>query len=191
MQLGDQPLWPPVVAARALRSPAVARHRRTLAPVASPAPANPASASPRSHSRALPLIEYGADGQYVVLCPTQGRLSLVPDSPEWFTWLATLKSFTFHGLNGRFTTERKMRHGQRINAWTAYLSLPGRSLRFGRSGENDWWVLCCWCYWLHNWLRWYQIRLHQDVGRFLNGQDKATRWHIPPHSTLFSSKEGG
>ena len=81
----------------------------------------------RSRCRALPLIEYGADGNDLAICPTQGILSLVPDSPEWFDWLSCLTAFTFHGANGHFSTTRKIRQGQRVQAWSAYRSLGGRS----------------------------------------------------------------
>jgi hypothetical protein len=47
----------------------------------------------RARSRVTALIEYGAQGQYVAVCPRQGVLSLVPDSPQWFDWLASLTSF--------------------------------------------------------------------------------------------------
>lgn len=90
-------------------------------------PVPPVSSHPRARSRALPLIEYGADGCYVVICPTRGVLSLVPDSQEWFDWLASLTAFTFQGVQGRFSTTRKLRQGQRIQSWSAYRSLHGRS----------------------------------------------------------------
>jgi hypothetical protein len=54
----------------------------------------------------LPLIEYGAGGSYVVICPQQGELHLHPDSPEWFAWLASVLSFRFVGKCGRFTAYR-------------------------------------------------------------------------------------
>lgn len=87
----------------------------------------PPPSGPRARSRALPLIEYGADGTYLVICPTQGVLSLVPDSPEWFDWLSSLTAFTFQGANGRFSTTRKVRQGQRTPSWNAYRSLHGHS----------------------------------------------------------------
>lgn len=43
----------------------------------------------RARSRVTPLIEYGAQGSYVLVCPREGTLSFAPDSPEWFDWLAT------------------------------------------------------------------------------------------------------
>jgi hypothetical protein len=47
----------------------------------------------RARSRVTALIEYGAQDQYVAVCPRQGVLSLVPDSPQWVDWLASLTSF--------------------------------------------------------------------------------------------------
>ena len=109
------------------RSAGATHPSRLTPPAPRSAPADPSSPQPRSRSRALPLIEYGADGSYMAICPTQGVLSLIPDSPEWFDWLASLTAFTFQGAQGRFSTTRKMRQGQRVQAWSAYRSLHGRS----------------------------------------------------------------
>ena len=43
----------------------------------------------RARSRVIPLIEYGARGTYVVICPQEGELHLTPNSPEWLD----IKSF--------------------------------------------------------------------------------------------------
>jgi DNA-binding transcriptional MerR regulator len=51
--------------------------------------AHPAKGRPRA---ILPLIEYTADGTYIVICPQQGELALIPDSPAWFAWLETVSS---------------------------------------------------------------------------------------------------
>ncbi|HEY4383060.1 MAG TPA: hypothetical protein VGN34_01110 [Ktedonobacteraceae bacterium] len=40
-----------------------------------------------------PLIEYGAAGTYVVICPGEGQRPLIPETAEWFAWLASLSSF--------------------------------------------------------------------------------------------------
>jgi len=96
----------------------------------SPSPSRstpPARTPSRTRSHPLPLIEYGTDGKYVVISPTEGILSLVPDSPAWFDWLSSLTAFTFQGVQGRFSTTRKTRQGQRVQAWSAYRSLRGRS----------------------------------------------------------------
>ncbi len=63
----------------------------------------PASIDRRKHPRVLPLVEYGVQGNYVVISPEEGLLSFEPDSPEWFAWLSTLPSFRFVGQQGRFT----------------------------------------------------------------------------------------
>lgn len=60
----------------------------------------------RKHKRVLPLVEYGVEGKYVIICPEQGKLEFEPDSPEWFAWLSTLPSFRFTGQHGRFTAFR-------------------------------------------------------------------------------------
>ena len=59
----------------------------------------------------VPLIEYGAEGRYVVVCPKQGELSITVDSPEWFAWLASLSSFRFIGRSGRFSARRGYNRG--------------------------------------------------------------------------------
>ena len=74
----------------------------------------------RARSRVLPLIEYGAAGTYVVICPQDGELLLTPDSPAWFDWLATLASFRFVGKQGRVTAYRKGRMSRR---WSAYRTI--------------------------------------------------------------------
>jgi hypothetical protein len=61
---------------------------------------HPAKGRPRA---ILPLIEYGADGSYVVIRPQQGELALPPDSPEWFAWLETISSLRFLGQQGRWS----------------------------------------------------------------------------------------
>lgn len=66
----------------------------------------PASIDRRKHPRVLPLVEYGAQGNSVVISPEEGLLSFELDSPEWFAWLSTLPSFRFVGQHGRFTAFR-------------------------------------------------------------------------------------
>jgi hypothetical protein len=80
--------------------------QRCLPPAKQPAP-----------SRLIPLIEYAADGTYVIVCPERGELPLTPDSPEWFDWLATLSSFRFVGQRGRLSAYRKP---GRTFCWFAY-----------------------------------------------------------------------
>jgi hypothetical protein len=74
----------------------------------------------RARSRLIPLIEYGAAGTYVVICPHEGALELVPDSPEWFEWFASISSFRFVGQQGRFTAYRDSKHGRPTRSWRAH-----------------------------------------------------------------------
>lgn len=67
----------------------------------------------------LPLIEYGAHGRYVVICPQDGELPLSPNSPEWFAWLASVSSFRFVGKGGRFTACRVYDKGP-TRSWQAH-----------------------------------------------------------------------
>jgi hypothetical protein len=80
----------------------------------------------RARSRMPPLIEYSAQGTYVVVSSLDGELSLMPASQEWFDWLATLSSFRFVGQSGRFTAYRETNHGKPTRGWIAHRSLHGR-----------------------------------------------------------------
>ena len=86
---------------------------------------NPAELRARSHMP--PLIEYSAQGDYVIVSSQEGELHLVPDSTEWFDWLATLSSFRFIGKQGsRFTAYRESDHRGPKRGWTAHRSLHNR-----------------------------------------------------------------
>ncbi len=88
----------------------------------SPAPLpayRPLPVEVRARSRVTALIEYGAQGQYVAVCPKLGVLSLLPDSPAWFDWLASLTSFRFVGPPGRFSACRTSDKGQYTRWWAA------------------------------------------------------------------------
>ena len=89
-----------------------------LAPSPAPAP-RPLPAEVRARSRVTALIEYGAQGQYVAVCPKLGVLALTPDSPQWFDWLASLTSFRFVGPAGRFSACRASDKGQYTRCWAA------------------------------------------------------------------------
>ena len=78
--------------------------------------------------RALPLIEYGAEGRYVVICPQEGELALEPDSPEWFTWFASLGSFRFLGQQGRLWARRGYDH-ETTRYWYATRTIHQRVYR--------------------------------------------------------------
>ena len=71
----------------------------------------------RARSRVIPLIEYGAADTYVVICPQEGALELMP---EWFEWFATISSFRFVGQQGRFTAYRESKHGRPSRSWRAH-----------------------------------------------------------------------
>ena len=78
-------------------------------------------------SRALALIEYWAEGTYGIISPTQGVLALVPDTPAWFDWLATLSSFRFLGHLGRLSASRTKGR----TSWMAYRRINGQKFAYG------------------------------------------------------------
>lgn len=80
-------------------------------------------AEERARSRMPPLIEYSAAGTYIMVSSQEGELKLVPDSSDWFEWLATLSSFRFVGQSGRFTAYRESDHRGPKRGWTAYRHL--------------------------------------------------------------------
>src|SRR6266568_7161369 len=81
----------------------------------------------RGRRGVLPLIAYTATGSYLVICPTKGELALLPDSSEWFDWLATLSSFRFLGQQGRLSTYRNPGD----TSWMAYRRIHGRRYNYG------------------------------------------------------------
>src|SRR3989442_173565 len=83
----------------------------------------------RARSRLIPLIEYGAGGTYVVICPQEGELHLTPDSPEWFEWFATLSSFRFVGQSGRFTAYRESKRRGPTRSWRAVRSVHNHNYK--------------------------------------------------------------
>src|SRR6266568_1135877 len=51
----------------------------------------------------------------------RGVLRIVPDSPEWFTWLGQVSSFAFSGKSGHYTARKEPKQrGDRY--WSAYLA---------------------------------------------------------------------
>lgn len=105
-----------------VRAKATPRVKASTKPAVEPLPK-----PTRTRSRALPLIQVRTDGSVVVISPTEGVLPLIPDSPEWFAWLASQTAFSFDGQHGHFSATRKFRHGQRIQSWNVHRSLHGRS----------------------------------------------------------------
>jgi len=98
-----------------------------LAPSALPVH-RPLPVEVRARSRVTALIEDGAQGQYVAVCPKLGVLSLVPDAPAWFDWLASLTSFRFVGPAGRFCACRASHKGQHTRCWAARRLFHGHDL---------------------------------------------------------------
>jgi len=88
----------------------------------------PASIDRRKHPRVLPLVEYGAQGNYVVISPEEGLLSFELDSPEWFAWLSTLPSFRFVGKGGHFTAFRGYQSTAHTS-WWAHRQIHSHSQR--------------------------------------------------------------
>ena len=82
--------------------------------------------SPRQRTPLIPLIEYGARGQYVLICPKEGEQHIAPDSPEWFAWLAAFNSFRFIGRQGRLSTYRNLGR----SCWMAYRRIHGHRYEY-------------------------------------------------------------
>ena len=87
-----------------------------------------ASIDRRKHPHVLPLVEYGAQGKYVVISPQEGLLEFSPDSPQWFAWLSTLPSFRFVGKLGRFTAFRGYQCSE-STPWWAHRHIRNRSYK--------------------------------------------------------------
>jgi hypothetical protein len=103
---------------RSMPNPAALEARHDPACVA----LQPRALHPAEHlarSRRPPLIEYSAQGIYVIISSQEGEVHLEPDSRAWFDWLATLSSFRFVGPVGRFTAHRGYKQGQQTLYWSA------------------------------------------------------------------------
>lgn len=84
------------------------------------------TAKPQKRTQVIPLIEYATQGTYVIICPVEGQIHVLPDSPEWFAWLASVSSFRFLGPSGRFTAS----HGHPSSSgvsWRAHRQIRSRS----------------------------------------------------------------
>jgi len=103
-------------------------------------PLNPAEQ--RARSRMPPLIEYSAQGVYVVVSAQEGELHVEPDSPAWFEWLATISSFRFVGQQGRFTAYRDTKHHCPTRSWRAYRTIHQRNYKCSL-GVTDGLTLAC------------------------------------------------
>ena len=111
-------------------SPPRLQQQATVERVALLSPARPLiEAEQRARSRMPPLIEYSALGTYVIVSAQEGELSLLPDSREWFDWLATLSSFRFIGPCGRFTAYRDRERGKPTRGWVAHRCIHNRHFK--------------------------------------------------------------
>jgi len=63
---------------------------------------------------------------YVIISSLEGELHLVPDSSEWFDWLASLASFRFVGKLGRFTAYRESSRRGPTRSWRAHRCMHTR-----------------------------------------------------------------
>lgn len=105
-------------------------------PVSSPQPPPAGSSAPlkplprHPHPSILPVIEAREDGSIVLIDPQRGLLPLVPDTPAWFEWLASLPSFRFQSPQGRFATQRKTIGGLPTREWRAYHNAHNRTYSF-------------------------------------------------------------
>jgi hypothetical protein len=113
---------PPTLPAQACADPLSA-----CSPVPVPSVASTQRPPAPASSRALPLIEYWSGGTYGIISPTEGVLALVPDTPQWFNWLATLSSFRFLGQQGRLSASRNKGRA----SWMAYRRIHGQSYAYG------------------------------------------------------------
>ena len=93
---------------------------------------HPAKGRPRA---ILPLIEYTADGTYIVICPHQGELALIPDSPAWFAWLETVSSLRFLGQQGRWSAYRDKRRAS--CCWFAYRRIHGHQYVYALGSPHE------------------------------------------------------
>ena len=120
-------LSPDVGLSPAVQTPEVAPVTDKAHPTPREVSRSPLAGSLRGSRGKLPLIAYTATGSYVVICPTNGELALLPDSAEWFEWLATLSSFRFLGKCGRLSASRPY---DRPN-WSAYRRIHHRRYCYG------------------------------------------------------------
>jgi hypothetical protein len=88
----------------------------------------------------LPLIEYTADGTYIVICPELGELARIPDSPEWFAWLETITSLRFLGQQGRWSAYRDKRRAS--YCWFAYRRIHGHQYVYALGSPHQLTIAC-------------------------------------------------
>lgn len=87
-------------------------------------------AEERVRSRLPPLIEYSAQGSYVIVSAQDGEVLVEPDEDSWFDCLATISSFRFIGQLGRFSACRTSEGGQQTRDWVARRFFHGYDFRY-------------------------------------------------------------
>jgi hypothetical protein len=86
-----------------------------------------------AHHHVYNLIEYikGTENRYLVMDVLEGvarTRTLLPNTPEWFAWLARLPSFHFTGKSGQFSA-RQERKQRGTKYWYAYLKVRNHRLK--------------------------------------------------------------
>ena len=124
----ERTVEPRLAALEALMQPLVGGHLQEQEARQEPASVSqrrhqPLAVEQRARSRMPALIEYGAQGSYVIISSQEGELHLVPESADWFEWLASISSFRFVGRQGRFTAYRDTKHTQPTRSWRAYRTI--------------------------------------------------------------------
>lgn len=97
------------------------------------APSQAQRPSPSVH--VIARVEYVPEGHYVVLCPKEGLLPLVPDTPEWLAWVATQSSFRFVGKQGSFSAHHEWRVPR--GAWRAHRRIRNHSYTLRLAPAQD------------------------------------------------------
>jgi hypothetical protein len=110
---------------RAAPTPQNKTSKQTLKPAPPAPPSRPVSKPPHKPAHVIPRVEYGKQGQYVVICPKHGLLPFEPDTEEWFAWVAEQDSFRFVGKCGRFTAHHEWRVPR--GAWRAHRQIRNHS----------------------------------------------------------------
>jgi hypothetical protein len=124
LQPQAQPPTSPTMLTTSAKGAKRSRWTVSPAPRAQKAPSSSAKA-PRKQTQVIPLVEYGKQGRYVIICPKRGMLPFEPDSPEWFDWLREQSSFRFVGQAGRLTAHHEWR--VKKGAWRAHRHIRNHS----------------------------------------------------------------
>ncbi len=111
------------------------RARRPPKPASSAPRSRPAAKPPRKPVHVIARVEYGEQGRYVLICPTQGVLPFEPETPEWFAWLGTQSSFRFVGQGGSFSAHHEWRVPR--DAWRAHRHIRNQGYHLRLAPTQD------------------------------------------------------